>query len=108
MMHAAFFVILAVAPALAAVPAQSGPKPNILFCLADDVSYPHMGAYGCTWVKTPGFDRVAAGIEVYGSTVHGLLGVDGVVVGLQDAVDPEPGAVDALQLEGIVGGTVDV
>ncbi len=34
-------------------------KPNILFCLADDVSYPHMGAYGCTWVKTPNFDRVA-------------------------------------------------
>lgn len=34
-------------------------RPNILFCLADDVSYPHMGAYGCRWVKTPGFDRVA-------------------------------------------------
>ncbi len=34
-------------------------RPNILFCIADDASYPHMGAYGCTWVKTPGFDRVA-------------------------------------------------
>ncbi len=34
-------------------------KPNILFCLADDASYPHMSAYGCPWVKTPGFDRVA-------------------------------------------------
>lgn len=34
-------------------------RPNILFCVADDVSYPHMSAYGCTWVKTPGFDRVA-------------------------------------------------
>jgi arylsulfatase A-like enzyme len=34
-------------------------RPNILFCIADDVSYPHMGAYGCSWVKTPGFDRVA-------------------------------------------------
>lgn len=33
--------------------------PNILFCLADDISYPHMSAYGCNWVKTPGFDRVA-------------------------------------------------
>ncbi len=22
-------------------------KPNILFCLADDASYPDMGAYGC-------------------------------------------------------------
>ncbi len=35
------------------------PRPNILFCIADDASYPHMGAYGCSWVKTPGFDRVA-------------------------------------------------
>lgn len=34
-------------------------RPNILFCLADDVSYPHMGAYGCDWLKTPNFDRVA-------------------------------------------------
>ncbi len=34
-------------------------RPNILFCIADDASYPHMGAYGCSWVKTPGFDRVA-------------------------------------------------
>ena len=34
-------------------------RPNILFCMADDASYPHMGAYGCTWVSTPGFDRVA-------------------------------------------------
>ncbi len=34
-------------------------RPNILFCIADDASYPYMGAYGCRWVKTPGFDRVA-------------------------------------------------
>ncbi|NLS98295.1 MAG: sulfatase [Planctomycetaceae bacterium] len=34
-------------------------RPNILFCIADDASFPHMGAYGCTWVETPGFDRVA-------------------------------------------------
>jgi len=34
-------------------------RPNILFAIADDASFPHMGAYGCTWVKTPGFDRVA-------------------------------------------------
>ena len=34
-------------------------RPNILFCIADDASYPHMGAYGTPWVKTPGFDRVA-------------------------------------------------
>ncbi|MEO5999650.1 MAG: sulfatase [Chitinophagaceae bacterium] len=34
-------------------------KPNILFAIMDDVTYSHMGAYGCTWVKTPNFDRIA-------------------------------------------------
>jgi len=34
-------------------------RPNILFAVADDWSYPHAGAYGCKWVKTPAFDRVA-------------------------------------------------
>ncbi len=34
-------------------------QPNILFCLADDAGL-HFGAYGCRWVRTPGFDRVAA------------------------------------------------
>jgi len=33
--------------------------PNILFAIADDASYPHMGAYGTDWIKTPAFDRVA-------------------------------------------------
>ena len=35
-------------------------RPNILFCIADDATWRHMGAYGCDWVKTPAFDRVAA------------------------------------------------
>jgi len=35
-------------------------RPNVLFCIADDASYPHMGAYGCRWVNTPGFDQVAS------------------------------------------------
>src|SRR5688572_27142604 len=34
-------------------------RPNILIAIADDWSYPHASAYGTTWVKTPGFDRVA-------------------------------------------------
>jgi arylsulfatase A-like enzyme len=34
-------------------------RPNIFFALADDISYPHMGAYGMDWIKTPAFDRVA-------------------------------------------------
>lgn len=47
-------------PSVAAeVTKPAGARPNILLCIADDASYPHMGAYGCSWVKTPGFDRVA-------------------------------------------------
>lgn len=34
-------------------------QPNILFCIADDASYPHFGAYGTKWVNTPAFDEVA-------------------------------------------------
>ena len=34
-------------------------RPNILFAIADDASYPHMSAYGTNWVNTPAFDRVA-------------------------------------------------
>lgn len=33
--------------------------PNILFCIADDWSWPHAGAYGDKVVRTPNFDRVA-------------------------------------------------
>lgn len=36
-------------------------RPNILFAIADDWSYGHAGAYGCTWVETPAFDRIARG-----------------------------------------------
>ena len=34
-------------------------RPNILFAIADDWSFGHAGAYGCTWVNTPSFDRIA-------------------------------------------------
>lgn len=34
-------------------------RPNILFAIADDASWKHFGAYGCNWIKTPAFDRVA-------------------------------------------------
>src|SRR5215475_4574108 len=34
-------------------------RPNILFIIADDWSYPHAGVYGDRVVKTPNFDRVA-------------------------------------------------
>ena len=34
-------------------------RPNILFVISDDQSWPYASAYGTDWVKTPGFDRVA-------------------------------------------------
>jgi len=34
-------------------------RPNILFCISDDQSYPHASAYGTSFLRTPGFDRVA-------------------------------------------------
>ena len=38
---------------------KAKPRPNILFAIADDWSFGHAGAYGCKWVKTPAFDRLA-------------------------------------------------
>lgn len=38
---------------------QEKKRPNILFAMADDASWKHFGAYGCDWVNTPTFDRVA-------------------------------------------------
>jgi len=38
---------------------KSAKRPNIIFCIADDATFQHFGAYGCKWVSTPGFDRVA-------------------------------------------------
>src|SRR5687767_9075866 len=38
--------------------AAESKRPNILFAIADDWGL-HAGAYGTSWVKTPGFDRVA-------------------------------------------------
>ena len=53
-------LLLALPATLAAAePARRSAKPNILFAVADDWSYGHAGAYGCTWVKTPALDRVA-------------------------------------------------
>lgn len=37
---------------------ETAAPPNILFILADDAGM-EMSAYGCTWVKTPAFDRIA-------------------------------------------------
>jgi len=61
-MRARAVLLLALSSVLAGCQApESEPEatPNILFAVADDVSYPHMGAYGTSWVSTPAFDRVA-------------------------------------------------
>ena len=34
-------------------------RPNIFFAIADDWGFGHASAYGCKWVNTPAFDRVA-------------------------------------------------
>ena len=38
---------------------DSGTRPNILFCIADDASFHHFSNSGCNWVSTPNFDRIA-------------------------------------------------
>jgi N-sulfoglucosamine sulfohydrolase len=38
---------------------QAAERPNILLAIADDWSFGHATAYGCEWVETPNFDRVA-------------------------------------------------
>jgi arylsulfatase A-like enzyme len=45
---------------VAAAPGADEKRPNILFIIFDDWNgSTHAGAYGCDWVKTPNFDRVA-------------------------------------------------
>lgn len=44
---------------LAGFAADNAPRPNILFMIADDWGHNHAGAYGCEWVETPTFDRIA-------------------------------------------------
>lgn len=51
--------ILLFAAWAAPVLAAQAERPNILFIIFDDFGWQHGGAYGCDWVKTPGFDRVA-------------------------------------------------
>lgn len=42
-----------------AAQSEPDPRPNILFCIADDWSWPHAGAGGDRVARTPNFDRVA-------------------------------------------------
>jgi N-sulfoglucosamine sulfohydrolase len=42
-----------------ATEANAADRPNVLLAIADDWSYGHASAYGCGWVDTPNFDRIA-------------------------------------------------
>ncbi|MCX6327027.1 MAG: sulfatase [Bacteroidia bacterium] len=39
--------------------AESAARPNILVIVGDDISRTSMGVYGCKYIKTPNFDRIA-------------------------------------------------
>ncbi len=51
--------LLALLITLAGLNAAEPARPNVLFVIADDWGTGHAGAYGCSWVKTPNFDRLA-------------------------------------------------
>ena len=52
-------VLLSVADNICYAADEPGAKPNILFLLSDDHSYPFLSCYGDTNVKTPTLDRLA-------------------------------------------------
>lgn len=52
-----FSLLIALAPP--SLSAGAAPRPNILFCLSDDQSWPHASAYGEPVIETPVFDRIA-------------------------------------------------
>ncbi|HLX60430.1 MAG TPA: sulfatase [Planctomycetota bacterium] len=53
------FIPVAVAILCASILLAADPRPNILFCIADDASYPHFSANGDNLCKTPNFDQIA-------------------------------------------------
>ena len=52
-------ILLVMVSNLVSVSVSGADRPNILFAIADDWSYGHAGVYGCRWVETPSFDRIA-------------------------------------------------
>ncbi len=55
----AWLLALVVVSALMGKVQAAESRPNILFIIFDDWGWQHAGAYGCDWVKTPNFDRLA-------------------------------------------------
>jgi len=52
-------LILLHGQSLSAQPPSPPDRPNILFAISDDQSFPHTSFAGCSFVATPAFDRVA-------------------------------------------------
>ena len=59
MKRSLFFFVIAMQAFVVPHQGVNAAQPNILFAIADDLSFPHMGAYGTEWTQTPAFDRVA-------------------------------------------------
>jgi arylsulfatase A-like enzyme len=55
----ALLASVALVAAISTTARAADERPNILFIIFDDWSREHAGAYGCQWVKTPNFDRLA-------------------------------------------------
>jgi len=53
------FIALFLLQLMSCQQSPSPSKPNILFAISDDQSYPHTSFAGCQFVQTPAFDRVA-------------------------------------------------
>ena len=83
---------------LAAAGEQPAPRrPNVLFIIADDMSWPHAGAYGDKVVKTPAFDRLAReGVlfnYAYSAAASCTISRNAILTGQQAGV---PAAIDCL------------
>ena len=68
MFHIITFVPIFILPSVSSLTERAAPsgtaplaetRPNILFAIADDWSFPHAGAYGDRTVSTPAFNRIA-------------------------------------------------
>jgi arylsulfatase A-like enzyme len=58
-MVTAILLLVATAAPAWSQQAKADPRPNVLFCFADDWAWPHAGVYGDKVVKTPVFDKLA-------------------------------------------------
>jgi uncharacterized sulfatase len=66
------FLAAAAAPAI--LRAQAARRPNILFAVADDQSWPHTGAAGDKLIRTPAFDEVAGRGVHFNTAISGSPG----------------------------------